>query len=93
MSKEYEVSIPIAGIMRMIIVAENERDAKELAENAAWRISSNAVELIDEPNILEAYVDEVDAYRHITRGNVCYAPLNSIEVDCISDEDEDDEGE
>lgn len=89
MAKEYEVSLPIAGIMTMVIEANSEKEAQEIAENAAWCIGP--VDLIDEPKISEAIINEIDSYRRIVQGNVLYAPLNQIEVECISEgEDEED---
>ncbi len=73
MSKEYLVTIPIAGAVNVVIEADSEAEAKEKALNVPFTcdIESEAgLELV-----------EIDVYEKITSGNVMYAPYNNIKVE------------
>ncbi len=59
----YAVTIPVAGYM----VVEVEASSKEEAINEAM-LRNDAI---------GDYLEELDTYRHLTQGNVLYAPFNS----------------
>jgi hypothetical protein len=67
--KEMYVSIPIAGSVLFVVDAEDEASAIE----AAWaEFEENGV---DDSTL------EYEVLERICEGNVCYAPLNNVEVD------------
>ncbi len=73
MGKEYEVLIPVAGAVSVMVEAESEEEAvqKALEVDCVFNvISKDGAEL-----------HEIDFYEQITQGNILYAPYNEIEAD------------
>lgn len=69
----YTVKIPMTGYIIVPVEAENRDDAISKAWDADWRLkieSDDGVEL-----------GEIETHSAVTRGNVCGAVLNEIEVD------------
>jgi hypothetical protein len=67
--KEMYVSIPIAGSVLFVVDAEDEASAIK----AAWAEF--------EENGIDDSTLEYEVLECICEGNVCYAPLNNVEVD------------
>ncbi len=62
--KNYTVYVPITGIVKMEVKAENEEEAKEIA--------------LEDATLTE--VEEWEAHEEIVRGNVFYGVQNTIEL-------------
>lgn len=69
--KKYEVNIPIAGYVSVLVDAEDKEGAKDAAfEKVEFQlVCASGTECV-----------ELDTYSKITQGNVCYAPLHQIEI-------------
>ena len=78
--KRYHIRVPFAGYFYATVEAENEKDAKEAALDAAGNSKISAFDNVE--------VGEWEVLKDLTRGNVLYAPLNSIEIDDVEDLDE-----
>lgn len=64
--KEYTVLVPITGYVEVVVEAENEQEAIDMA--------------MDDEDINLDNVMEWDMVKHITEGNVFYGIKNDIEV-------------
>lgn len=73
MAREYEVILPIAGHACLTVVANSEGEAIERA--------------MDRVDIKD--IESWEALKHITRGNVCYAPTWNASAEAFGDEIED----
>lgn len=73
MTRKYEVILPIAGHACVTVVADSEGEAIEMA-----------MEVVDITDI-----ESWDAFKHITRGNVCYAPTWDASAEAFGDDVED----
>ena len=71
----FEVLVPIVGSAYAEVEAETEGEALE-AFYSQWDEDENLVDVSWE------FVDQV------TRGNVCYAPLNEVEITQLDDDNE-----
>ena len=67
---EYEVTVPFAGTVGILVKAETEAAAIEAALATDCRFSVKGK---------EAELYEVEMLRAITQGNVCHAPQNRID--------------
>ena len=65
--KNYEVMIPVTGYIYVDVEAENEDEAVDMA------MQSDDISLDN--------IAEWEVHRHVIQGNVCYALLNSVEVE------------
>lgn len=74
--REYEVTVPIAGAVYMTVIAESEEDAINKVMDTAT---------MDD-------IGEWEALRHITKGNVCYAPVWSASAEDSGEVDGDQAG-
>jgi hypothetical protein len=70
--KKYRVDLPIAGYISLEVDAENEDDAIEKALDSEWTHDD---------------IQELDAYKRLVQGNVCYTWHTRAEAEII-DEDE-----
>jgi hypothetical protein len=74
MSKEYWVTIPIAGVIAVNITADSEDEAKEKAMTEEWHI-----DLISKNGNIE--LEEIDQYEELITGNVMHVPQWTIDVE------------
>ena len=72
--KTYSVQIPVTGSIIVTVEAENAK----AAEDAAWELADFQV-VPERPDVCEA--GEFETHRHVTRGNVCSAVCNDINVE------------
>lgn len=72
MSREYNVDIPVAGIINVAVEADNEEEAIEKAMSVPYTVDFSS----DEWDI---ELLEMDSYKYICQGNTFYAPLNEPE--------------
>ena len=73
--KRYTVAVPITGVIYVEVNAESEKEALTAA--------------LDSDGLTRDNIEEWEAHDYVTRGNVCSAVQNSIEV--VSEEDIEDE--
>jgi hypothetical protein len=74
----YLVTFPVVGGLTFTVDAENEKSAVE----KAWEIDWGAE--ITGPNEHGIEFVDLDRVEVVSRGNVCYAPINKIEVEDVS---------
>lgn len=70
--KEYSVAVPILGIALVVVEAESEAEAIELALGDAG----------------PEYVDEWIAHEKLVEGNIFYGQINKARIDDVYDPDE-----
>lgn len=74
MVKTYSVQIPVTGSVIVTVEAESE----EKAVAAAWDQAGFKL-VFDDPNVCEA--GDFELHKQVTRGNVCYAMCNDVNVE------------
>lgn len=73
---KFDVTLPFAGYLYVQVEAKDKEHAIEMAfEEVGDNISIRASGSVE--------LGEFETLKHITRGNVCYAPRNDIEVEEI----------
>ena len=64
--KNFSVTLPIAGTITVEVEANSEEEAIREALMSDWPKDSDGCPIFD----------ELEAYEHLTQGNVLYAPVN-----------------
>ena len=72
--KLYAVSLPIAGLVEVEVLAENEEAAITKA--------------LDETDFSKQDIEEWQAYRHLVQGNIAYPDLIDAKAKCIDENPE-----
>lgn len=73
--KEYDVCVPITGIIWVTVEAENEDDAIEKA--------------MESDELSRDNIEEWETHEIIVRGNVFYGHTNQAHAECVDESDED----
>lgn len=74
MSKEFVISVPLAGYVEVVVEAENEELAKDKAIEDCSNIFTDCSEMEGADHAM------VHPYEHIHQGNISYVERNSIEI-------------
>jgi len=74
MSKEYWVTIPIAGVIAVNVKADSEDEAKEKAMHEEWNVNLTSANG-------NAELQELDQYEALVTGNVMHVPQWEIDVE------------
>lgn len=70
--RQFAVTLPVAGSIVVFVDAETEEEALSVAfEQQDWRVETGD----------NTEAGEFETMKHIARGNVCYAPCISFEVE------------
>lgn len=82
--KNYTIVVPIAGYAKVIVNAETDEEAIEIAKEKAGNVNVELLSLTK--NSIEEF--NYDVFDHLTQGNVRYYDYNNIEIEyCENDED------
>lgn len=71
--KTYYVQVPIAGSLIFTVESEDEAAALDAVWNMDWSLNIETKESVE--------LGEFELMEHVTRGNVCHAPLNSVDIE------------
>jgi len=77
---KFDVIMPFAGYLTGQVEADDEESAIAKAMEWGFRIMPD----VDS----DCECDEVELLRHVTQGNICYAPCNEAHAEKADDDDE-----